>query len=43
MIHWPFILGAYAAVFVGTIALVWASYAGMRKAEREVEALRRDQ
>ena len=43
MNHWPFILGAYAAVIVGTIVLVWVSYAGMRKAEREAEALRRDQ
>jgi hypothetical protein len=43
MNHWPFILGSYAAVFAGTIALVWISYAGMRKAEREADALRRDQ
>ena len=43
MNHWPFILGAYGAVIVGTVALVWVSYAGMRKAERRAEELRREQ
>jgi hypothetical protein len=40
MIHWPFIAGAYAVALIGTLALVGSSYAAMRRAEREVEALK---
>jgi len=40
--HWGFIIGAYALTAAGTIVLVWTSWAGMRRAERDVEALRSD-
>ena len=40
--HLPFIIGAYVATFVGTIALVAISYWSMRKAERQVDELRRE-
>ena len=40
MIHWPFIVGAYAVALLGTLALTGWSYAAMRRAEREVEALK---
>ena len=40
MNHWPFILAAYAISFVAVAGLVWASYAGMRRAEAEAEALK---
>jgi hypothetical protein len=42
MNHLPFILGAYAATFLGTGALVWASFSAMRRAEAEAEAVRRE-
>ena len=40
MSHWPFIVGAYAVAVLGTVVLVWASFARMRRAEAEAEALR---
>ena len=40
MSHWPFIAAAYAVALVGTLALAAASYAAMRKAEGEADALR---
>jgi len=39
--HWPFIAGAYAVTLVATVGLVVASYAAMRRAEREA-GTRRD-
>lgn len=38
---WPFVIGAYAFAALATAALCGASYAGMRKAEREAEKLGR--
>jgi len=38
--HWPFVAAAYAIALVGTLALVAASYAAMRRAEKDVDALR---
>jgi len=32
---WPFIAGAYGLTILGTIALLWSSYAAMRRAEAE--------
>ena len=40
MNHWPFIAGAYALTIVPTLALVAASYLGMRRAEAEANALK---
>ena len=40
MNHWPFIIGAYAATILPTLALAVASYLGMRKAEAAADALR---
>lgn len=40
MTHWPFVAAAYAVALVGTIGLVIASYAAMRRAESEADALR---
>lgn len=39
---WPFVVAAYAAALLGTAALLLWSYAAMRRAEREAEALRSD-
>jgi hypothetical protein len=38
--HWPFILGAYAIALAGTLGLTGWSYAAMRRAEREADALK---
>jgi hypothetical protein len=38
--HWPFIVGAYAITILATLALVVASYVGMREAEADADALR---
>jgi hypothetical protein len=38
--HWPFVAAAYATALVGTLALVAASYVAMRRAEKDVDALR---
>jgi hypothetical protein len=40
MNHWPFIVGAYALTLLPTLALVAASYFGMRKAEARADALK---
>ena len=40
MIHWPFIAGAYAVALAATFGLTGWSYAAMRRAEREAEALK---
>ncbi len=42
MNHWPFIIAAYGITIVGTLAVTWASWSAMRRAEREAEALRRE-
>lgn len=42
MIHWPFIAGAYAVALLGTLGLTGWSFAAMRRAEREAEALKGD-
>ena len=41
MNHWPFILGAYGFTAVAVLALVFASWRAMRRAEAEAEALGR--
>ena len=40
MSHWPFILGAYAIALLSTIGLAGWSFAAMRRAEREADALK---
>ena len=40
MNHWAFIIAAYAVTAIGTIGLVWASWAAMRRAERQADALK---
>ena len=40
MNHWPFILAAYGATALGTVGLIVASFAAMRSAERDAEALK---
>ena len=42
MSHWGFIIAAYAVTIVGTVGLVWASWAAMRRAERQADALRNE-
>ena len=42
MSHWPYILAAYAVAVAATAALVLASWAAMRRAEREAERLGRE-
>lgn len=40
MSHWPFIIAAYLITIAGTLmALIW-SFAAMRRAEAEADALR---
>ena len=41
MNHWPFITAAYAITIIGTISIVAASYAAMRRAEKKADALTR--
>ena len=41
MNSWPFVIAAYALVLGSTAILVISSLAAMRKAEREVEELKR--
>jgi hypothetical protein len=38
--HWLFVAAAYAVALVGTLGLLEASYAAMRRAEAEADALR---
>lgn len=40
MNRWVFVIAAYAVALGGTLALVLWSYAAMRRAERDAEALR---
>lgn len=40
MSHWHFVAAAYAVALVGTLGLLAASFASMRKAEAEADALR---
>ena len=40
MNHWPFILGAYGFTALAIVSLLWASLAGMRRAEAEADALK---
>jgi hypothetical protein len=40
--HWSFIIAAYALTIVGTLAVSGWSFAAMRRAEAEAEALRRE-
>ena len=42
MNHWPFILAAYALTLAGVLALTVWSFAAMRRAERDADALRRE-
>jgi hypothetical protein len=37
---WPFVIAAYGAAALGTAGLLLLSYAAMRRAEGEAEALR---
>jgi hypothetical protein len=38
--RWTFVIAAYAIALLATLVLTWWSYAAMRRAEREAEALR---
>lgn len=38
---WPFVIGAYGVTLLVTLVLLWRSHAAMRRAEREVEAMKR--
>jgi hypothetical protein len=40
MSHWPFIAGAYAVALLSTLALTAWSFAAMRRAERDADALK---
>jgi hypothetical protein len=40
--HWPFILAAYGLTLVGAVGVTLWSWSAMRRAEAEVDALRRD-
>jgi uncharacterized integral membrane protein len=37
--HWPFIIAAYGVTGVGTVIVVWLSYAKMRAAEKKADEL----
>ncbi|WP_156405474.1 heme exporter protein CcmD [Sphingomonas sp. Root710] len=41
MNHWPFIIAAYAISMIGTIGVVAVSFAAMRRAEKQADALTR--
>jgi len=41
MNHWPFIVAAYAISIAGTLGVVAASFAAMRRAEKQADALTR--
>ncbi|WNO52610.1 hypothetical protein [Stakelama saccharophila] len=38
---WPFVLSAYGLTLIGTVSIALASWLSMHRAERAVEALRR--
>lgn len=40
MSDWAFVVAAYAAALLGTLGLTAWSFAAMRRAEREADALR---
>ena len=42
MNHWAFIVAAYALTLLGTLAVTGWSYAAMRRAERDADAVRRE-
>ena len=42
MNHWPFIVAAYGLTLLGTAGVTLWSWASMRRAEREADALRRE-
>ena len=42
MNHWTFVAAAYVLTIAGTIGVVGWSYAAMRRAERDADAMRRD-
>ena len=39
---WPFVIAAYVLAILGTLALTLWSYAAMRRAEADADALRQD-
>lgn len=41
MNHWPFVVAAYAATFVGTGGILLWSWTAMRRAEREAGEVKR--
>ncbi len=41
MNHWPFIIAAYALSLLGTAGVTLWSWAAMRRAEAEADAVRR--
>lgn len=43
MNHWPFILAAYALTLGASFGVTLLSYLSMRRAERALSALERDQ
>ena len=40
MSQWALVIVSYGLTVAGTAGLAWASFASMRRAEREAEALR---
>ena len=42
MNHWPFIIGAYGLTILGTVGMTLWSWAAMRRAEADADALRRE-
>jgi len=38
---WPFVIAAYVLTFSGTVAICWASWRGMRRAERRADDMKR--
>jgi hypothetical protein len=40
MSHWAFVAAAYGIALAGTLTLVGASFAAMRRAEAEAEAMK---
>jgi hypothetical protein len=40
--HWPFIIAAYGLTIAGTLGVTLWSLVAMRRAEADVEAVRRD-
>ncbi len=42
MNHWPFIIAAYTLTIVSTLCVALWSWSAMRRAEADVDALRRE-